>query len=147
MSTGCWVGSRSVTERTGLPRHASGVTLLEVLVAFSILSVSLVLIMSIFSGGLRIAARGHEYSRAVALAESKLAAVTVVEPLTEGTDEGVFDDLYRWRTTVRTPSWWEAPDTQSLLAPREVEIDVVWDEFGQERSVSLTTLRLVPRRL
>ncbi len=122
-------------------------TLLEVLVAFSILSVSLVLIMSIFSGGLRTSARGYEYSRAIALAESKLAAITIIEQLTDGTDEGVFDDRYRWQTTVRTPAWWEAADTPPALAPREVKIDVVWNEFGRERSVSLTTLRLVRRPL
>ena len=134
-----------MTEHTWGPHKAAGMTLLEVLVAFTLLSVSLAIIMSIFSGGLRTSARGYDYSRAVALAESKLAAVNIVDQLVDGTTEGAFDAAYRWRTTVRAPEWWEPPAIPTALEPREIQVDVAWTEFEREHSVSLTTLRLVRR--
>lgn len=132
----------TMVERMRSARYASGVTLLEVLVAFSILGVSLVLIFSIFSSGLRTASQGEDYTRATALAESKLATMTVTERLQDGVGEGVFDDRYRWRTTVATPAWWEASESGARFKPYEVKIEVAWHDSGREYAVSLTTLRL-----
>jgi general secretion pathway protein I len=129
-------------ERITARRRMAGITLLEVLVAFSILSVSLVLIISIVSGGLRTAARGADYSHAVALAEARLAAMTLTEAMYEGASEGVFDDRYRWRATVAVPAWWRGPDTADAVTPYEIKVEVVWQDFGREFSVSLTTLHL-----
>jgi len=122
----------------------AGFSLLEILVAFVILSLSLATVLGVFSTGLRAAARGEDYSRAVALAETKLAAMANADPLRDGVEEGEFDDRYRWRTVTRAPPWW-TPPTGHPLRPYVVVVDVSWAEPGLKKaqSVSLTTLRLV----
>ena len=79
---------------------ANGFTLLEILVAFIVLSVVGGALLQLFHGGLRNIALSTEYSHAALLAKSKMAeldARTVVEP---GDSEGSFDDTYRWRLTT-----------------------------------------------
>ena len=61
-----------------------GMTLIEVLVAFVVLSVTMAAILQIFSGGMRNARLADSYSRAVFLAESKLAAAGIERPLVPG---------------------------------------------------------------
>jgi general secretion pathway protein I len=61
-----------------------GMTLIEVLVAFIVLSVTMAVILQIFSGGMRNARLAESYSRAVFLAESKMAAVGLERPLMPG---------------------------------------------------------------
>lgn len=51
-----------------------GFTLLEILVAFSIFTVSLGVLFQIFSKGTRAAMLGDEYSQAIIIAQSRLAS-------------------------------------------------------------------------
>ena len=81
-----------------MKRASSGFSLLEVLVAFVILALTLSVVMRIFSGGLRNVALADGYSRAVLLAESRLAELSVL-PL-EGEASGEFDGKYRWRSSI-----------------------------------------------
>jgi general secretion pathway protein I len=93
-----------------LPAHrCRGFSLLEVLVAFAIMALALGALMQVFSTGLRTVTLGDEYTRAVLLAESKLAAMGVEEPLQEGEQSGTFDEHYRWRTVTRAYTEPEAP--------------------------------------
>lgn len=78
-----------------------GFSLLEVLVAFAILAIALGVIMRIFSMGLRNVTVGEDYTRAILLAQSKLASLGVEEPLQTGEQTGAFDEGYRWRVTVQ----------------------------------------------
>lgn len=129
------------------PEHhkSRGFTLLEVLVAFSILALSLGVLFQIFSSGLRNLRVAEAYTTATALAESKLAAIGVEEPFVEGKENGRFDDGFRWRVEVRRYEPEDLPTTAiSAVQPYEVVVTVSWGERGEERSVSLTTLRLAP---
>jgi len=65
-----------------------GMTLIEVLVAFVVLSVTMAVILQIFTGGMRNARMADSYSRAVFLAESRLAAVGTERPLLPGVESG-----------------------------------------------------------
>lgn len=78
-----------------------GFSLLEVLVAFAILAITLGVIMRIFSMGLRNVTVGEDYTRAILLAQSKLAALGVEEPLQPGEQTGAFDEGYRWHVMVQ----------------------------------------------
>ena len=124
----------------------SGFSLIEVLVAFSVLAISLSVVLSIFSTGLRTATRGDEYSHAIALAEAHLAGMRAHRAPAPGIREGEFDERYRWTTEVRIPEWGQpAAATRHPLAPYEVSVRVHWEELGRQRSVELSTLRLWPR--
>lgn len=123
-----------------------GFTLIEVLVAFAILSLSLGVMMQLFSTGLRNVALAEQYSRATALAESQLASVGVEEPLSAGQQSGEFPDGYRWQVDVQPYSSPEEQDsgvTELLpVAAYRVDVTVLWSEGSKDRSVTLTTLRL-----
>jgi general secretion pathway protein I len=119
-----------------------GFTLLEVLVAFVILALSLGVLLGIFSAGLRNTRLAADYSAAVALAESKLAEVGVTAPLVPGIEEGAGAGLFRWRSEVVEMD--PVDGTSGIGAARlyRVEVDVTWESMLGPRTVSLATLRL-----
>lgn len=126
-----------------MPKNCRGMTLIEVLVAFVVLSITLAVIMQIFSGGLRNARKSDAYSRALFLAESKLDAIGVERPLLAGEDGGQFGSDLKWRVTV-TPDA-DSGDAERLMMPvrlYEVRVRVGWVEAGREQQVELVTLRL-----
>jgi len=173
-----------------------GFSLLEVLVAFAILAIALGVIMRIFSTGLHNVTVGEDYTRAILLAQSKLASLGADESLQPGEQTGAFDEGYRWRVTVQPYdmrqelSQQEQQGTRSTLigqktgqktgqgqatggaqrkfgtlgdafaasgllggvlggpqvTPYQVVVQVSWGSSGQQRSVSLTTLRLLPQQ-
>lgn len=122
-------------------------TLIEVLVAFVVLSVTLAVIMQIFSGGLRNARLADSYSRALFLAESKLAAVGVERPLVVGEDGGRLGSDMHWRVAVAP--YGDGGDAERLMMPvrlYEVRVSVGWDEDNRARRVELATVRLGPKQ-
>ncbi len=137
----------------GATARPRGFTLIEVMVAFVLLALVLGVLLQVFTGGLRSARVSEAYTMATLLAESKLAAVGIEEPLTAGETAGRFDDRFRWRLDVRPyePAHSEGPaegddaPVQAALEAYEVVVTVSWDGVNEERSVSLTTLRLAPR--
>ena len=125
-----------------------GFTLLEVVVAFVLLAMTLVTVFQIFSAGLARASDLDEHSRALVLAQSRLAGVGV-EAKIEGASEtaGETEDRkYRWRLLVQP--YEEAveqgqPQPQSSLVIWRVDSVVTWEAAdGRERSVRLSTLTL-----
>lgn len=104
--------------------------------------------MRIFSGGLRNASLADEYSRAILLAESRLAELGA-QPV-EGEKEGEFDDKYHWRSTAHP--WPDDANTLGMGAQplpvrlMEIEVRVAWGDAGggRSREIALSTLRLAP---
>lgn len=128
-------------------KDCRGFSLLEVLVAFVILGLTVGVLMRIFSGGLNNLTVADGYSRAVFLAESKLAALGVEQPLREGGESGEVDHRFRWSTEVRPYQEADqaAPQTLIKFALYQVVVRVSWDNGPRERSVQFATLRLAPR--
>lgn len=126
--------------------QSRGMTLIEVLVAFVVLSVTLAVILQIFTGGMRNARLADSYSRAVFLAESKLAAVGVERPLLAGDDAGQMVDM-QWHVNVQPMDDGGAAD-RLLLPSRlyQVSVRVAWNEGGHDRQILLESLRLGRRQ-
>lgn len=127
---------------------ARGFTLLEILVAFTVMAVLLTALLQVFSSGLRAARLGEQYTHAVVLAQSKMASLEVEEDgLALGERAGSFDANYAWRSEV-TPYPTDAyPQLEELgvpVYPVTATVEVSWQAGGRPRSVSLKTLRLVP---
>lgn len=129
-----------------MKRACRGFSLLEVLVAFVILALVLAVLMRIFSGGLRNIGAAERYSQAVAIAESKLAAVGVDAPLAEGQNADT-QDGYAWQTSVqRYDGDLQLIEGGQLIDLYRVEVTVSWGEApAAARSVRFVTLRAAPR--
>ncbi len=142
MSTGSSAECRSVTERTHRAGEA-GFTLLEVLVAFAVLSVSLAAILAIYSTAFQSAARARSYAVATQLAEAKLNEVAVTGMLSEDVAGGILAEEYEWAAVI-SPLEWQEPDggVEHPLKPYQVSVEVSWSEAGRERSVELHTVKL-----
>src|SRR5205085_6726671 len=84
------------------PRRQRGFSLLEVLVAFVIVSLVAVALFGMFGGALRNGSSAEEWTRALLVAESRLATASTVTPLRESTEQGSeADGRIRWQTEVK----------------------------------------------
>ena len=129
-----------------------GFSLLEILVAFSILALALGVLMQIFSGSLRNADVTRDQAQGVALAQSLLASAGVETTLVPGESTGVLDDKFRW--LLRVSPFVQEPRPGETAAVRtpvpldlwEVAVRVAWggDSRVPERALTLTTLRVQP---
>lgn len=120
-----------------------GYTLIEVLVAFMILAMALTVLFRIFSGGVRNVAVSADYSRAVLIAESQLAAAGLDETLYAGDTSGVEDDRFAWTRSVTPylPSPGYSSPVKDLKA-WHVTVTVEWPHGNGHRSFDLSTVRL-----
>ncbi len=80
--------------------EAGGFTLLEVLIAFVILSLTLATVLGALSTGLRSLGSAEEAELAVLRAQSKLAAVGQLEPLSASRSDGAFADGASWEVAI-----------------------------------------------
>lgn len=101
--------------KTPANNRVLGFTLLEVLVAFTLLALAMGIIMQVFSRGVNGADLADRYAKAAMLAESKLAGVGVEEVLSEGEFTGQFDDSFTWTMSVRPYSSTSEAATPSTL--------------------------------
>ena len=125
------------------------------LAAFVILALVATALFQLFSGALQNAADAEDWSRAVLVAESRLAAAPNAQPLIEATERGDADDgRIRWESRVKP---WEAPGVDPELARisegmmtrlYRVEVDVRFPGIaGRERALSLATVKLAAKEL
>ena len=134
-------------------RHARGFSLLEVLAAFVILALFATSLFGLFSGALGNASAADDWSRALLVAQSRLATVASTQPLVEAADSGTEDEgRIRWDSRV---AQWSPPGVDAELARvseamttrlYRIEVDVRFPGVaGGERTISLATVRLAAR--
>ena len=137
------------------PSAQHGFTLLEILLAISILGVALTVIMQQFSAGLRIGHTSRTYTTATAYAKQKLEEFQLVEEMEEGEEAGDFDDGYTWKVSVLPYEvFMEEGGTEEdeeafehlPLEMYRLESVVYWMEGEKEKSVSLVTLKTVKKK-
>ncbi len=126
-----------------------GFSLLEILVAFSILTVSLGIILKIFSTGITTAQVTGDYTTAVQIAKNLLDKTGNESPLKAGEITGSENNFYHWRVTV-SPKTFSSPELDLRDLPVtlfEVTAHVRWGEDIKtyDRIVKLTTLKLATK--
>lgn len=140
----------AVSHRHGnAPRAARvrqrGFSLLETLVAFSILAVSLGALLRIFGGGGRAAVLTDEYARGLIVADSLLSSLGTETQLALGRKQGIVAGTIRWEIQV-SPLPIQAGNLSEMnfgLKPVWVEVSASWGE-GKPRAIRLNTIRLLP---
>jgi general secretion pathway protein I len=116
-----------------------GFTLIEVLIAFAILSLTVVVAVQGFAQGLRLLKLSGDHQRAILIADQKTREVVVPK---EGREEGT-EGPFAWERVIKPVA---APELQGPGRPArwhiyEIDVQVAWGE--QRRAVSVTTLRTV----
>lgn len=102
--------------------HA-GFSLLEILVAFTLLAIAMAVLMQIFSRGVNNADAADRYAKASMLAESLMTTIGVENPLVEGELTGEFADGYSWRANIKLYSSSAEPESMIVNSPANVQVD------------------------
>src|SRR5438067_6428726 len=135
------------------PPRSDGFSLLEVLVAFIILSLVATALFRLFSGALGNAAAAEEWSRALLVAQTRLAVAANTLPLREASDQGSESDgRIRWETKVAAYTPANTTDDLERLSEGlptrlyRVSVDVRFpSDNGRDRVVSLSTVKVGAR--
>lgn len=139
-------------------RRQKGFSLLEVIMAFALMSVGLGILVAILSGGLAQVRTSGDATEATLHAQSLLDQVGVLEPIEPGREQGDFDrGRYRWDLEI-TEAEDPAPRVESAegaalietvgLQPvgapvlYRVQLDVSWGEDDVPRTLRFSTLRV-----
>lgn len=117
-----------------------GFSLLEILVAFSILAISLGIVLKIFSSGVNTAIVAEEYTMATQIAESLMAKTGIETVLEEGSTSGVEADKYRWQVVMtQIPELIEDQGQSNDFVA--VRVTVEWGEEKSSRVVELKSVK------
>lgn len=131
----------------------NGFSLLEILIAFAILALSLGILLKIFSAGVNTAGVAEEYTTAVQIAESLMAGTGIEAPLRAGETNGQEDEKYYWQVSVSPFPFMVEKDLDAASALPvtlfKVKVTVNWgdDAVADDRQVVLTTLKLANKEL
>lgn len=128
-----------------------GFSLLEILIAFSILALSLGILLKIFSGGVNTAIVAEDYTIAVQIAESIISKTGSVIPLKGHQSSGDENKKYHWELVI-SPYTLAGESFDPKSVPVElfkVQVTVVWGEgegAGDDRQIQLSTLKLAAKK-
>ncbi len=129
----------------------AGFSLLEILVAFAILALSIGVLLRIFSGGLRTAIVSEDYQQAMSIAESQMERAGVEIELAAGSTSGVVAGKYTWTLQV-VPYVMPQPKNDLVMPPLEVtpytvQVRVAWMDGDDPKEFVLNSLRLAKSQL
>jgi len=117
-------------------KRDKGFTLIEVIVSMAILGISLVLIMQLFSAGLKSAKASCDYTIAIVHAKDKMEELSA----TLDNDSGTFEDGFKWETDVQ--DYKQADDSEYKL--QKLVVKILWPEvLKQQKSIEMVSLRML----
>lgn len=133
--------------RRGFSLPSAGFTLLEVVVAMTIVGIGVVTLLEIFSTGLRLGSRSSATTEAMTYGRQAMDEILLRRKIEEGALQGALNERARWKLgiePVREPS-----DTLSLSSAwelKEITLDLRVTDAGRDRPVELRTYRLVRKK-
>jgi prepilin-type N-terminal cleavage/methylation domain-containing protein len=136
-----------VNLRRGFSSLSAGFTLLEVVVAMTIVGIGVVTLLEIFSTGLRLGSRSTAATEAMTYGRQAMDEILLRRKIEEGAQQGSLNERARWKLgiePVREPS-----DTLSLSSAwelKEITLDMRVTDAGRDRPVELRTYRLVRKK-
>jgi len=122
-----------------------GFTLVEIVVAFVLLSLVLATSYQLFSTGLARASELDDYSRALEIAQTQIAQASVGEQFEEGQSSGESDDQrFRWMVTITKYFPGGADPDKAVLSGLynvKVAVRVAWKNGSNvDKQLDLATL-------
>ncbi len=130
-----------------LSSHSAGFTLLEVVVAMTIVGIGVVTLLEIFSSGLRLGSRSSAATEAMTYGRQAMDEILLRQKIEEGAQQGSLNERTRWKLGIEPVR--ESSDTLSLSSAwelKEITLDMRVTDAGRDRTVELRTYRLVRRK-
>jgi len=130
----------------GFPVSNEGFTLIEVLVAISILAISLVVILQLFSGGLKSSRLSDQYTKGVFHAREKMEDILLSTEFSEEEVAGEFADSFRWKSKTVLIKQREEEESKLPFNTFNIEVNVMWDEGNKEKHFRISTMKVVKKK-
>ena len=126
-------------------RSSRGFTLLEIVVAMTIVGLGVVTLLEVFSSGLRLGARSQDRTEVITQGRQIMDQFLARRPLTEGTEQGNLGENGRWKLQVQPVRSTEELSLGNDWELKEIALDIIVPDSGRDRRVELRTLRLVKK--
>ena len=126
---------------------SAGFTLLEVVVAMTIVGIGVVTLLEIFSMGLRLGSRSSEATEALTYGRQAMDEILLRRKIEEGAQQGSLNEKTHWKVGIEPVK--EPSDTLFLSSAwelKEITLDMRVTEAGRDRTVELRTYRLVRKK-
>jgi len=123
----------------------AGFTLLEILVAISILAISLVVILQLFSGGLKSRKVSDDYTRGVFHAREKMSEILLSKDLAEGESGGEFPDSFRWVSLIKLVESGQEEEEKLPFKMFDIQVEILWDAGRSEKHFQVSTIKIVEK--
>ena len=133
--------------RRGFSSLSAGFTLLEVVVAMTIVGIGVVTLLEIFSTGLRLGSRSSATTEAMTYGRQAMDEILLRRKIEEGAQQGSLYERARWKLGIEPVR--EPADTLSLSSAwelQEITLDMRMTDAGRGRPVELRTYRLVRKK-
>ena len=122
-----------------------GFALIEILVAVSVLAISLVVIFQLFSGGLKSRQLSEQYARGVFHAREQMAEILLIPDLSEGETQGEFEDAYEWQAVITRVVSEEDEEKNLPVNLLNIRMRINWREGEKKKSFVIDTLKAVEK--
>ncbi len=125
--------------------NQKGFTLLETLVAFMVLSIVLVVILQVFSGGIRSRHKSDRYLNATFHARAKMEELMATRTR-PGSYSGAFDNGYQWQAEIGLIDNPDDSASDMETVRMSISVKVSWRANGRRIGIELHSLKLVPEQ-
>ena len=117
-----------------------GFTLIEVIATLAIVSISLVMVMQLFSSGLRVSRTTCNDTRAIVHAKDKMEELSQ----TPVQDNGEFEDGFEWETEVQPYEGFNVELEDTDLNLLQLKVKITWFSTAKKKkSIELVSLKTV----
>ena len=118
-------------------RTESGFSLIEIIFAFAIMTISLTILMKVFSTGINSVIRNENYTLAAQISESLMASAGQEQKLVSGTSFGTIQNKFKWFMKSVAVNEYKNNGNQETLSKNlklyTLYVRVAWLENEQEK--------------
>jgi len=127
-------------------RSDNGFTLMEVMVAMAILGIAVTVIIELFSGGLRLARKSEDYSRAVFYGRQLLEELCLKKEFSTLEEEGKFEGDYTWRYEIK-PELLVEEDREDTFPVElyNIKVLVFWPSGDKQKTLNFETFKTLAK--
>jgi prepilin-type N-terminal cleavage/methylation domain-containing protein len=126
-------------------RSCSGFTLLEIIIALSIVGIAVVVAMQLFSVNLRAIATSEDYVNAAAGAEAVMRSVLSDDDFPANASSGGVINEYRYESSaVKVNEERTGPANVDLY---QVRVTIHWKDGRRDKSITLYSLKMTEKKI